>query len=258
MNVYPSQETADSPHAGPRYLFSTVGLFVSLWFVLDRTADLLGSGRGEHGLVVCAAVLVAAVAIERISGLRPAAALIALGLGRPRASMLALAASLAVLLLCFYPALSFVTGAPLSLRPDAAWLALGMFAQGGIAEEVVFRGFLFRRLRRGRTFWRAALLSSVPFAAVHLLLFFSLDPPLAAASLVLALSMSFPLARLFEASGGTIWPPALLHAVVQSSIKLVETDAPFFPALAVGWMAIAAAAPWIVFVPARLPARHGA
>jgi len=53
------------------------------------------------------------------------------------------------------------------LRSDALMLALGMFAQGGIAEEVVFRGFLFRRLRITRTFWRAACLAAVPFVIVH-------------------------------------------------------------------------------------------
>ena len=51
----------------------------------------------------------------------------------------------------------------------------GLFAQAGIAEELLFRGYLFGHLREGRSFWRAALLSMPPFLAVHLLLFFQMD-----------------------------------------------------------------------------------
>jgi membrane protease YdiL (CAAX protease family) len=233
---------------------ATVAVFVCLWLILDRTAALLGSTRGEYGFAVCAAVLAAAAAGEYVlAGRRPIPACRVLGLGRPRISPLGVTALLTGMLLCFYPAFSFATGAPLTLRPDAAWLALGMFAQGGIAEEIVFRGFLFRRFREGRTFWRAAALSAVPFTAVHLLLFLTLDFPLALASLVLAVSMSFPLAWLFETSGGTIWPSAILHAAVQASIKLVETGDAFFPTLAVGWIAIGVVAPWILFALARPP-----
>jgi membrane protease YdiL (CAAX protease family) len=249
MSNKPSQEVLDRRHLERPELITTVGLFVALWLVLDRTASLLGSTRGEHGMAVCAAVLITAVTVESLTaGFRPISALAVLGLGRPRIATLALAASMTVLLLCYYPAFSAVTGAPLSLRPDAVWLALGILAQGGIAEEVVFRGFLFRRVRRGRTFWRAALLSTAPFAAVHVPLFFSLDLPLAAVSLLLAVSISFPLAYLFEVSRGTIWPSALLHATVQSSIKLVETDLQIFSALAIGWIALGVVIPWFVFL----------
>jgi membrane protease YdiL (CAAX protease family) len=43
-----------------------------------------------------------------------------------------------------------------------------------VAEEVLFRGYLFGHLRRGRSFWRAAVLSMLPFVCVHLLLFFTM------------------------------------------------------------------------------------
>jgi membrane protease YdiL (CAAX protease family) len=150
-------------------------------------------------------------------------------------------------LLAFYPLFAGTTGAELTPRPAAAILAAGILAQGGVAEEVVFRGFLFRRLRQGRSFWRAALLSAIPFTAVHTTLFFSLDFAIALASLIVALSLSFPLAWLFERSGGSIWPPAIVHAVVQGSIKLVEARADVFMSMAVVWMIISAVAPWTLF-----------
>jgi membrane protease YdiL (CAAX protease family) len=138
------------------------------------------------------------------------------------------------------------TGAEIRLRPDAALLALGMFAQGGIAEETAFRGFLFRHVREGRPFWRAAFIAAIPFVAVHLLLFLTMDFTLALAALFVSLSMTFPLAWLFERAGNSIWPPAILHAVVQSAIKLVETES--FQTLAIGWMALATLAPWLLFL----------
>jgi membrane protease YdiL (CAAX protease family) len=133
-------------------------------------------------------------------------------------------------------------------------LAAGMFAQGGVAEEVIFRGFLFRWLRRGRPFWRASVLAALPFVAAHLLLFATLEPGVAFAALFLSLSVSFPLAWLFDIGGGSIWPPAIVHAVVQGSIKLVDAGDQFLH-LAVGWMTVSAIVPWVVFAlrPARLP-----
>jgi membrane protease YdiL (CAAX protease family) len=112
-----------------------------------------------------------------------------------------------------------LTGVAVKLRADALPLAAGMFLQGCVAEEALFRGFLFAHMRRGRTFWRAAWLSAVPFTLVHALLFITLDWPVAAA----ALAISFPLAWTFERSGESIWPCALLHAA--------------FASMAVAWMA---------------------
>jgi len=51
--------------------------------------------------------------------------------------------------------------------------------QAGVAEELVFRGFLFGHLRRQRTFWRAAAASLPPFLVAHLFLFFALPWPIA-------------------------------------------------------------------------------
>ena len=85
-------------------------------------------------------------------------------------------------MLAFFPVFAWATGLPLGLRPGWLLLVPGLFAQAGIAEEVLFRGFLFGHLRETRSFWRAALLSLPPFLAVHVLLFFRMDPPVAAAA----------------------------------------------------------------------------
>lgn len=66
--------------------------------------------------------------------------------------------------------------------------------------------------------------------------------------------ISFPLARLFELGGRTIWPPALVHAVIQGTVKVVavsaDESAPPFPLV---WMAASAVIPWVVFA---VPQRH--
>jgi membrane protease YdiL (CAAX protease family) len=220
--------------------------FVLLWIVFDRVAALLGSMRGEAGLAVCALVVGLALLAERVltgAGLRQGAR--ALGLAPPTTRALVAAVALSAALLAIFPLFSLATGAAITVRPDAAVLAIGILAQGGIAEEALFRGFLFRHVRQGRTFWRAAWVAAVPFVAVHLTLFVSLDFPVALAALLVSLSISFPLAWLFERAGGSVWPCAIVHAVVQGAIKLVEVHPDHFPTLALVWMVASALAPWL-------------
>jgi membrane protease YdiL (CAAX protease family) len=229
-------------------LAGTLLAFIGLWVLLDRTAAALGSLRGEAGVAVCLAVLAAAIALELALSPRTLwRAVSDLGLQAPGLRALIWSTVLGLGLLCFFPLFALATGARLTVRADAALLALGMFAQGGIAEEVVFRGFLFRRLRLGRSFWQAARIAALPFVAVHALLFLTLDFPIAMASLLLALSLSFPLAWLFERSGGSILPPAIVHGVLQSAIKLVEAGDQFLT-MAIAWMIVGVLAPWALFL----------
>ncbi len=223
--------------------------FVVLYLTLDRLAAGLGSTRGEAGLVVSAVVLALAVVVEwRLTRRAPGECLLALGLGAPtRTSMLA-AVGLSGFLLACLPFLARMTGVELALRPNSAWLALGMLAQGGVAEEVLFRGFMYRHLRRERTFWRAATLSALPFAAAHLPLFWSLEGSVALLALAMSILWSFPLAWLFDRARGSIWPGALLHAVMQGGIKLLVDDQAAFGKLALAWVALGLAAPWMFFL----------
>jgi len=223
--------------------------FLVLWFVLDRSAAMLGSFSGEAGIVVCVAVLLTAVIVERtLFGLGPAMSLPALGFRRPERDAIRATFLLCAALLAFYPLFSLGTTLPLGLADCWPVLLLGLFLQGGIAEEVVFRGYLFRHIRRGRSFWRAASLAALPFVAVHLLLFATLDFPLALAAFVVSVSLSFPLAWLFDRSGGSVWLPAILHFVVQGSIKVVTVPKASSMQFALAWMLFAALVPWLVFL----------
>ena len=220
-------------------------------FILFQSAALaLGSDRGQSGVLVAALVVTALVAVEwALFGRRPREALGCLGFGRPAAVGLGAALTVCLLLLAVIPVYAALRGASVAFYPGWQWLLPGLFAQAGIAEEALFRGYLFGRLRRGRSFWRAVALAMAPFVLVHLILFMTMPWPVALAAVLLSVVMSFPLAYLFELGGNTIWPPALLHFTVQGAIKVMEV--PGEAALPLVWMAACAAFPFLVFLVRR-------
>ena len=223
-----------------------VGLFI-VFGLFHWSATTFESDRGQQGILIGLLVVSATAAAERLL-LRQqrGPAVRHLGLARPRAKGLIVAGGVTFLLLTI--AFVFVRTRELSPAFYPGWISLlpGLFAQGGIAEEVLFRGYLFGHIRVGRTFWRAAALSMLRFVSVHLVLFISMPWPIALASVLLAVVISFPLAYLFELGGDTIWPPAILHFVIQATVKVVvfSHGAESF---AVAWMAVSAMVPLLVF-----------
>jgi membrane protease YdiL (CAAX protease family) len=146
-------------------------------------------------------------------------------------------------------------GAAMSADPRWRTMIPGLFAQAGIAEELLFRGFLFGHLRRSQAFWPAARRATLPFTIVHLLLFVTLPWPIALAALLLSVLLSFPLAHLFELCGNTIWGAALLHFVVQGTLKVLVISGETILPMPLVWMAAGAVIPFLVFlVPHRAPA----
>lgn len=232
-------------------------LFLGLAIVFalfQGTAAALDSNYGEAGLLIGVLVVAATLGWERLffrdsRDSFPAAARF-LGLGAPAPRGVVTAASVSILLVLVIPLYARLTGASAELRPGWLGFLPGLFAQAGIAEEILFRGYLFGHLRQGRSFWKAAALSTVPFALVHLYLFFTLDWPVALASVLLAIVLAFPLAHLFELDGGTIWSPALVHFVVQSALKVtvVEGGPGTLPLL---WIAACGVLPYLVFLVPR-------
>jgi membrane protease YdiL (CAAX protease family) len=219
---------------------------VALWAIMDRAAALSGSLRGEWGAPIAAVIVAGALAVAYfLHAERPRAAIVALGLGRAPMRGILAAVGIAALLALYFPLLA----PSATIRPGWPLEALGLFAQAGIAEETIFRGHVFGRLRATHTFWRATLLSAIPFVGVHLLLFATLDPPIAAAATVLSAAIAPPLARLHEL-GGT-WAPAIVHFAIQGFIKLVDVPESGMPGIAIGWMAACATVPWLAFAVPR-------
>ncbi len=230
-------------------LLAGLAVVFALFQVLGNT---LGSDRGQAGLLIAAIVVAALIAVERmLFGQTVGAALRSLGFGRPAAIGLFAALGVCLLLLAVVPVYAAIRGAPVAFYPGWLWLLPGLFAQAGIAEEALFRGYLFGWLRRGRSFWRAAALAAAPFVLVHLILFATMPWPVALAAVLLSVVMSFPLAYLFELGGNTIWPPALLHFSAQGAIKVMEV--PGDATLPLVWMAACAAIPFLMFLVRRSP-----
>ncbi len=239
-----------SPAEWARLLLGLLAIFT----LFQWSAVSLGSDRGEAGLLVGALVLGTTLAVERAwTGQTLRSAAHAIGLGIPHRTGLAVSFGISALLLLVVPIYALVTGASVTIDARSLWLLPGLFAQAGIAEEVLFRGYLFGHLRHGRSFWRTAGLSMLPFVAVHLLLFFTMPWPIALAALSLSVVLSFPLAHLFELGGPTMWPPAVLHFVVQGTVKILNISGDASSLFPIVWMASSVLIPLLALVIPRPP-----
>ena len=223
---------------------------VLIFALFQWSAATLGSDRGQAGLIVGMLVVAATFAVERlIAGRRLAAIPQSLGLGRPRPAGILVAAAVASAIVI--PAFAWVTNSSAAVAPGALSLVPGLFAQAGIAEETLFRGYLFGHLRAGRSFWSAAWLSMLPFVAVHLFLFFTMPWPVALAAVLLSVVISFPLAHLYELGGKTIWAPALLHFAIQGAVKVVTISGDASASFPFVWMAASGILPQLALLVPR-------
>lgn len=232
----------------------TIGV-AAVYLLFELVARRLGSDRGQAGLAVAAVVVAATAIADRvIPGAGPGSSIRRLGLGTPALPGMVRAFAASTLLLLVVPAYFAVTQRGHAMYPGWVSLLPGLFAQAGIAEEVLFRALLFGRLRSGRTFWGATFLATGPFVLVHLWMFATLPWGIALGSVALSAVMSLPLAYLFETGGRTIWGPALLHWIVQSVPKVV-TPGDGDLAFALVWIAGCAVLPYVVFVAPAPPAQ---
>lgn len=163
--------------------------------------------------LLLAAIGVGGIALAETLSFRTPPANLLHGLGfaptNMRTVVACLAASLPMWL--FLPVASAVTGSPLPVAPDWPLVVLGVVLVNGLAEEVIHRAFFFGRLREHTSFLRAASLSALLFGAQHLYLLATLGLAGGLASVVLALLLAYPLAHAFEAGGGSIVGPTILH-----------------------------------------------
>jgi len=146
---------AQPPIRGRAWLPFLVG-FLVIWGALGAGASL--DATGKLGLVILAVTLSAAALVEVCVYRTPAPHLPRLlGFGRPRGRALGVAAAVSAAILGVFP-----------LRSNWPWLLIGIFAFHGLAEELTWRGYAFRRLRAGRSFWRAVLWTMPLVAAAHI------------------------------------------------------------------------------------------
>ena len=199
-------------------------------------------------LAVAAAMLAVAFAIEGLVYKRdPVEALAALGFGRPRPGALLAAGIIVAGMLAFFPLYSIVANTQFSLKTDWLWVLVGAIALNGLAEETLFRGFVFGHLRQaGHSFRRAGLISLLIFGAVHLYLFTSNPFLVAFLATVLAVSAAFPFAFLYERAGRTIWAGVILH-VGAHAFRLVDIPEAQTLTVASAWILLQFGAVFLIF-----------
>jgi len=197
--------------------------FALIYGTLEVMARLLGDAlRMENALLITGVMLVAALVVE-MGFFRQSwrQALGAMGLGWSGWRALRVALLISLLQLACYPLITWLTGYRWTLPTNWLWTMIGIFALHGIAEEVLYRAYLFGRLRHGRTFWRAAWLAVILFALSHLPILANQGWVVGGMALALALSSSFPFALLYEQGRRTIWAPALVHGTVDTVIPIL-------------------------------------
>jgi len=160
--------------------------FLAAWLALDR---LIGSPTPRPGpalLALGVALAILGGAERLVFGRRSPELLRGLGLGRPVSQAVAAAAVVALAVVGAGLLAATALGAALRPRPDWPAVLLGVLLFHGLAEELVWRGFAFAHLRRGRTFRRAALLSTPLIALTHVPLVAEAGPAVGLAAMVVA------------------------------------------------------------------------
>jgi membrane protease YdiL (CAAX protease family) len=222
----------DAADVGARFLIG----FLVLWAVLALASAPDPTAR--WGPVILVIVVAAALGVFRVLDHLPLReAVRTLGFGRPRPRALVVSAVVSALVLLMWPVTALLSGVPIPLAADWPVGLVGVLAFHGLAEELVWRGYVFRRLDRGRSFWSAVGWSMPLIALTHVPIVLTAGPAIGGGAMLVAAVSSMPLSRLYAMGGGTLWAPALLHAAIDS-FKLVVVPAAalaVYPPLVIGF-----------------------
>ena len=94
-----------------------------------------------------------------------------------------------------------------------------MMAFVGFAEELIFRGFLFKAMLRGGSVKAAIIVSSVTFGIGHILnLFVGQDLAETLLQVVFAVAVGFIFTMAYY-KGGSLWPCILAHSLIDVTSK---------------------------------------
>lgn len=226
--------------------------FALIYGTLELLARLLGDVlRLQNALLITGAVLAVALLVEvGLLSRNWRLALRQLGLGWSGWPALGVALLIALFQLAVYPLITGLTGYHWTLPSNWPWTMVGIFALHGVAEEVLYRAFLFGHLRAGRSFWRAAWLAVLLFTLSHLPILASQGLVVGGAAVMLSIASSFPFDQLYAQGRNTIWAPALVHGAVDTVIPLLATGgmADGGQVAALIWMGVAMVLPYLAFL----------
>jgi len=232
-----------------RFLLAFLLLFSLFYGLAFVTASLDWTwARILIGLVTVSGVTVAWSLINKVA-IRQSFREV--GFGVPDWRVFGIAVLISTLMLAFLPLYSSLANVRLSLQSNWPWILAGTVCGVGIAEETLFRGYVFNFLRRSLTFWRAATFSMILFGAMHLLLLLWLPFPVAVAAILLAVIAAYPSAYLFEAGNRTIWSSTILHTTALAT-NLFEIPVDQVVTVSLAWSGVIIISLFLTFVAARL------
>jgi membrane protease YdiL (CAAX protease family) len=200
---------------------------VVVWYLLavvpSRLIDTCRDGTCDSAREMLATALLPLLAIVFTVGVEMAAqregltaALKRLGVSRFNGKSVWLAMLITSPLILFFPAVAAMTSEPLTLVSYWPWLVVSIALTNGISEETMFRGLIFGHMRKTRTFWRAALISTAYFAGVHVPLIAFNGWLIGGISILVAVPTSFLFAYLYEQGDNTIWGSAVAHTIINT------------------------------------------
>ncbi len=197
---------------------------VQSWTETEATAWLRGSVMAQFGYIAIAEVLAISLVLKALQYARVLRQRI--GLVKPRFKDVGWAfVAYGLYFLCYIVVVTVVTNIFSGIdtqqeqqigfetaRTNGQLLLtfLALVVLVPIAEEVMFRGFLFSSLRAKFAFWPAAIVTSVLFGIAHLQ--FGADAPLLWIAAIDTFVLSCFLCYLRE-EHRSIWPPIFLHGI---------------------------------------------
>jgi membrane protease YdiL (CAAX protease family) len=196
--------------------------FLAGWWALD--AFVTSPPDPVSATVALASAAAVLVIGQRVLGWPWREIPASLGLGRPVPRAVAVAGIVGSAVVLCLPLGARAAGVTLELRANWPAVLLGALLFHGLAEELVWRGFVFGHLRRTRTFWRAVAWSVPLIALTHVPIVVSNGLAVGALATLTAAATCLPFAYLWERGGGTIWAPALLHGLIGSWQLFERTD----------------------------------
>jgi len=198
------------------------GYFV-VYLVLESTGRALdgwgfAAGKSAGAIIgLAAAFLVQAFLLRERN---PKRVLLSLGFGRPDMRVLCISGFVSIALLATMPFLVAATGGTFDLPDNWQLLALSILLLNGIAEETVYRGYLFHRLRKMYTIPKAVVLGTLLAGAAHVPIVATAGVVVGGLAILVAVLIFLPFATLFERGGNTLWAPATIHFAADCIIPL--------------------------------------
>jgi membrane protease YdiL (CAAX protease family) len=206
METRPSTQPRTSP-------VTFVVTFLAAWFLLDRfvtAPPVVGSSL----LALAASGAVLLVSERLVTGLPLVDLLRRLGLGRPVTRAVLAASLVGAAVVATYVGGAAVLGIHLELRSNWPIVLIGVLIFHGLAEELVWRGYVYGHLRRTNSFGGAVVRTVPLIALTHVPIIMGNGLAVGSLAVLSAAVTCLPLAYLYDRGGSTVWPPAIVHGLI--------------------------------------------